>query len=62
MMDLSLQVPTQSILASPNKNPTRNPAKLHKKKAPKKGREKETNSKDQSPGKQTAQKRHTTRR
>ncbi len=33
------------------------PAKLHKKKAPKKGREKETKGKDQSPGKQTAQKR-----
>jgi hypothetical protein len=34
------------------------PAKLHEKKAPKKGREKETKGKDQSPGKQTAQKRH----
>jgi hypothetical protein len=30
-------------------------SKLHKKKAPKKGREKETKGKDQSPGKQTAQ-------
>jgi hypothetical protein len=34
-----------------------NGAKLHEKKAPKKGREKETKGKDQSPGKQTAQKR-----
>jgi len=33
-----------------------NPAKLHKKRAPKKGREKETGGKDQSPGRQTAQK------
>ncbi len=33
-----------------------NPAKLYKKKAPKKAREKETRGKDQSPGKQTAQK------
>jgi hypothetical protein len=34
-----------------------NPAKLLEKKAPQKGREKETKGKDQSPGKQTAQKR-----
>jgi hypothetical protein len=34
-----------------------NPAKLHEKKAPKKGREKETEGKDQSPGKPTTQKR-----
>jgi len=40
-----------------------NPAKLYnKKKAPKKGREKETRGKDQSPGMQTAQKRRATRR
>jgi hypothetical protein len=30
----------------------KNPVKLYKKKAPKKGREKETRGKDQSPGKQ----------
>jgi len=34
-----------------------NPAKLYKKKAPKKGREKEKRGQDQSPGKQTAEKR-----
>jgi hypothetical protein len=34
-----------------------NPAKLYKKKALKKGREKATRGLDQSPGKQTAQKR-----
>ncbi len=39
-----------------------NQSKLHKKKAPQKGREKETKGKDQSPGKQTAQKRHATHR
>jgi hypothetical protein len=38
------------------------PAKLYKKKAPKKGREKETKANDQSPGKQTAEKRRATRR
>jgi hypothetical protein len=38
------------------------PAKLYKKKAPKKGREKETRGKDQSPGKQIAEKRLATRR
>ncbi len=38
------------------------PARLYKKKAPKKGREKETRGKDQSPSKQTAQKREATRR
>jgi len=32
------------------------PANLHKKKAPKKGREKETRGKDQSPCKQTTEK------
>ncbi len=37
-------------------------AKLYKKKAPKKGREKETRAKDQSPGKQTAEKRRAARR
>jgi hypothetical protein len=37
------------------------PAKLYKKKAPKKGREKETRGKDQSPGKKTAQIRQATR-
>jgi hypothetical protein len=35
---------------------------LHKKNAPKKGREKETKGKDQSPSKQTAQKRLATGR
>ncbi len=34
--------------------------KLHKEKAPKKGRGKETKGNDQSRGKQTAQKRHAT--
>jgi hypothetical protein len=38
----------------------KNPVKP--KKAPKKGREKETRTKDQSPGKQTAQKKQATRR
>jgi hypothetical protein len=38
-----------------------NPVKLHQKKAPKKGREKETRGKPQSPGKQTAQKGPATR-
>jgi hypothetical protein len=33
-----------------------NPAKLNKRKAPKKGREKKGGGKDQSPGKQTGQK------
>jgi hypothetical protein len=37
-------------------------AKLYKKKAPKNEREKERRSKDQSPGKPTAQKRQATRR
>jgi hypothetical protein len=40
----------------------KNPVKLYKKKAPKKGREKETRGKDQSPGKQKAQKKQATRR
>jgi hypothetical protein len=39
-----------------------NPTKLYKKKAPKKGREKETRGEDQSSGKQTAQMRKSTRR
>jgi hypothetical protein len=39
-----------------------NPTKLYEKKAPKKAREKETRGKDQSPGKQTAQKRQATRK
>jgi hypothetical protein len=38
-----------------------NLAKLHEKKAPKKGREKETKGKDQSPGNQTTKKRHVVR-
>jgi len=38
-----------------------NPAKLYKKKAPKKGREKETRGKDWSPGKKAAQIRCATR-
>jgi hypothetical protein len=38
----------------------KNPVKLHKKKPPKKGREKETRGKDQGRGKQTAQKRRAT--
>jgi hypothetical protein len=39
-----------------------NPAKLYKKKAPKKRREQATRGKEQSPDKQTAQKRWATRR
>jgi hypothetical protein len=38
------------------------PAKLYKKRAPKKGREKERRAKDQIPGNQTAEKRRATRR
>jgi hypothetical protein len=38
------------------------PIKIYKKKAPKKGRKKETRGKDQSPGKQTTQKKWATRR
>jgi hypothetical protein len=40
----------------------KNPVKHYKKKAPKKGREKETRGKHQSPGKQIAQKKQATRR
>jgi hypothetical protein len=38
-----------------------NPTKFYKKKAPKKGKEKETRGKDQSPCKQTTQKRWATK-
>ncbi len=41
---------------------TMNPAKLDQKKAPKIRKEKETRGKDQSPAKQTAQKRWATKR
>jgi hypothetical protein len=40
----------------------KNPVKLYKKKAPKKGRDKETRGKHQSPGKRIAQKKQATRR
>ncbi len=41
---------------------TMKPAKLHQKEAPKERRKKETRGKDQSPAKQTAQKRQATKR